>query len=103
MFFSHNYDELFFANFVNNYCLKKQNLKAYYDPEIVRGVFYVAYFVMLMFSTYWRLSEANNDVWSYIFQPPFLTFIAYDAVFHRDYIINLENIRELDRTMLKHF
>ena len=103
MFFSHNYDELFFANFVNYYCLKKQNLKAYYDPEIVRGVFYVAYFVMLMFSTYWRLSEANNDVWDYIFQPSFLTFLAYDAVFHRDYIINLESIRELDRTMLKHF
>lgn len=93
----------FFANYVNYYFLQKQNIRAYYDPEIIRGVFYAAYFVLFIFSIYWRCTNVSTIVWDSIIKPAFLTYIAFDAAFHGEYIQDLDCLREIDRTMLKHF
>lgn len=93
-----------FANYVNYYFWAKNNLNAQYEPEIVRRVFLAVYFILLIFQTYWSLYDKSVVVVSkYVFEPAFLTYIAYDAAFYREYQLDLRFWRALDRIMIKHF
>lgn len=91
------------ANFINYYCLEKQGLDGMYEPEIVRKVFFSIYFVLLIYVTYRELNGDIPDLCKYIIVPAFITYIAYDKAFHREYQMDLEWLRVIDYIMIKHF